>query len=143
MMNIEPSGRVVPVAYHRDRCMPGRLVSCPLSGFSELMSGLPVLVVFAPVQLSPPKINISPVSGPGPINIGNPGEFSIKELAEKVIAQVDSGSKIVYRPLPADDPMQRRPDITQATEVLGWSPTVPLDEGLERTVNYFRGYLAE
>jgi UDP-glucuronate decarboxylase len=79
----------------------------------------------------------------GPINIGNPGEFSIKELAEKVIAQVDSGSKIVYRPLPADDPMQRRPDITQATEVLGWSPTVPLDEGLERTVNYFRGYLAE
>jgi UDP-glucuronate decarboxylase len=79
----------------------------------------------------------------GPINLGNPGEFSIKDLAEKVIAQVKSKSSIVFKPLPADDPMQRRPDISQAKEVLGWAPTIPLDQGLERTVNYFREYLAE
>jgi len=79
----------------------------------------------------------------GPINLGNPGEFSIKDLAEKVIAQVKSDSSIVYKPLPADDPMQRRPDISQAKEVLGWAPGIPLDQGLERTVDYFREYLAE
>ena len=74
----------------------------------------------------------------GPINLGNPGEFSIKELAEKVVAQTASGSKIVYEPLPADDPTQRQPDIAQARSVLGWAPKIPLDEGLPRTIGYFR-----
>jgi len=74
----------------------------------------------------------------GPINLGNPGEFSIKELAEKVIALVDTGSKLVYEPLPEDDPTQRQPDIQQAQEVLGWTPNVALDEGLPRTVEFFR-----
>ena len=74
----------------------------------------------------------------GPINLGNPGEFSIKELAEKVVAMTGSGSKIVYEPLPLDDPTQRQPDITQAMEKLGWKPGVALDEGLPRTIEYFR-----
>ena len=74
----------------------------------------------------------------GPVNLGNPGEFSISELAEKVVALVGSDSKIVYEPLPADDPLQRKPDISQAQELLGWQPTIPLDEGLPRTVEYFR-----
>ncbi len=85
----------------------------------------------------------SPEAVTGPLNLGNPGEFSIRELAEKVIAQVDSDASIVYKPLPADDPMQRRPEIEQARELLDWAPTVPLDDGLERTVNYFAAYLAE
>jgi UDP-glucuronate decarboxylase len=74
----------------------------------------------------------------GPINFGNPGEFSIRELAEKVVAQVRSASKIVYEPLPADDPTQRKPDITQARDCLAWEPKVPLDQGLPRTIDYFR-----
>ncbi len=74
----------------------------------------------------------------GPINLGNPGEFSIKELAEKVVAMTSSGSKIVYEPLPQDDPTQRQPDITRAKEKLGWEPKVALDEGLPRTIEYFR-----
>jgi len=74
----------------------------------------------------------------GPVNLGNPGEFSIKELAEKVVAMTGSGSKIVYEPLPQDDPTQRQPDITRAKEKLGWEPKVALDEGLPRTIEYFR-----
>lgn len=73
----------------------------------------------------------------GPINLGNPGEFSIRELAEKVIAQTGSSSKLVYEPLPANDPMQRQPDITKAKELLGWQPTIALEQGLERTIAYF------
>ena len=73
-----------------------------------------------------------------PVNIGNPGEFTIRELAEKVIAQTGTRSKITSEPLPADDPRQRRPDITRAQEVLGWKPTVNLEQGLERTIAYFR-----
>ena len=75
----------------------------------------------------------------GPVNLGNPGEFSIRELAEKVVALVDAGSELIYKPLPEDDPTQRQPDIAQAKELLGWQPKVPLDEGLPRTVEYFRG----
>ena len=75
----------------------------------------------------------------GPINLGNPGEFSIRELAEKVLALVGNGSKLVCEPLPQDDPTQRQPDITKAKEILGWQPRVSLDEGLPRTVDYFRG----
>ena len=73
----------------------------------------------------------------GPINLGNPGEFSIKELAEKVLALVTNGSKLVYEPLPEDDPTQRQPNIEQAKEVLGWEPKIPLNEGLPKTVDYF------
>jgi UDP-glucuronate decarboxylase len=73
----------------------------------------------------------------GPVNLGNPGEFSIRELAEKVVALVDSGSKLIYEPLPEDDPTQRRPDISQAKEVLGWQPAISLDQGLPRTIEYF------
>lgn len=73
----------------------------------------------------------------GPINIGNPAEFTILELAEKVIDLCGSRSKIVFCPLPADDPMQRRPDISRAQSLLGWSPIVPLEKGLVRTIVYF------
>jgi UDP-glucuronate decarboxylase len=73
----------------------------------------------------------------GPINIGNPHEISVRELAEHVISLVNSKSKIVHRPLPQDDPMQRCPDITVAKRELGWEPKVPLEEGLRRTIAYF------
>jgi UDP-glucuronate decarboxylase len=76
--------------------------------------------------------------GPGPVNLGNPEEFTIRELAEAVIGLVGSRSRIVARPLPADDPRQRRPDIALARERLGWEPRVHLREGLERTIAYFR-----
>lgn len=74
----------------------------------------------------------------GPINIGNPGEFTILELATKVIELTGSRSEIVQHPLPADDPRQRQPDITLAKNVLGWQPTVTLEAGLRRTIEYFR-----
>jgi UDP-glucuronate decarboxylase len=73
----------------------------------------------------------------GPINLGNPGEFTMKELAEQVLDLTGSKSKLEFRPLPADDPRQRQPDITQAKEKLGWEPKVPLREGLEKTIAYF------
>ena len=73
----------------------------------------------------------------GPVNIGNPGEFTILELAELVIELTGSKSKIVRRPLPSDDPKQRRPDISLAREVLGWEPKVQLEEGLKKTIAYF------
>ena len=75
----------------------------------------------------------------GPVNLGNPDEFTIRQLAEMIIEMTGSRSSLVHRPLPADDPVQRQPDITQATERLGWAPTVPLRQGLERTIEYFRG----
>jgi UDP-glucuronate decarboxylase len=74
----------------------------------------------------------------GPVNIGNPGEFTMLELAELVLKKVGGKSKITNLPLPADDPKQRRPDISLAQEVLGWEPKVPLEEGLNRTIEYFR-----
>jgi UDP-glucuronate decarboxylase len=73
----------------------------------------------------------------GPINLGNPGEFSIAELAKKVIELTNSSSQVIYESLPEDDPMQRKPDISQAQEVLGWGPGVPLEQGLVRTIDYF------
>ena len=75
----------------------------------------------------------------GPINIGNPGEFTIRELATKVIEMTGSRSKLIEEPLPADDPKQRRPDIGLARQVLGWEPKVALEQGLVRTIDYFRG----
>ena len=89
-------------------------------------------------------MNNDPASGQpedafvGPVNIGNPGEFTIKQLAEKVIELVGSDSKLVTLPLPKDDPLQRKPDITLAKEKLGWEPKVKLEEGLRRTIDYFR-----
>lgn len=74
----------------------------------------------------------------GPINIGNPGEFTIRQLAELVVEMTGSRSELHFHPLPSDDPMQRRPDISQAQSVLGWEPTVSLREGLELTIAYFR-----
>jgi UDP-glucuronate decarboxylase len=79
----------------------------------------------------------------GPINLGNPHEIPVRELAERVIAQTGSRSKIVHRPLPQDDPLQRCPDITRAQQVLGWQPTVALEEGLKRTIAYFDRLLTE
>jgi UDP-glucuronate decarboxylase len=77
----------------------------------------------------------------GPVNLGNPGEFTIRELAEKVLAETKSRSKLTFEPLPGDDPKQRRPDITLAKKHLGWEPKVPLDAGLKKTVAYFRNLL--
>ncbi len=77
----------------------------------------------------------------GPINLGNPGEFSILELAEKVIALTGVRSRIVHHPLPSDDPKQRQPDITKAKALLGWQPRVPLEDGLSSTITYFRRLL--
>lgn len=75
----------------------------------------------------------------GPVNIGNPGEFTIHQLAEKVLEMIpESCSKIVYKTLPSDDPIQRQPDITLAQEKLGWEPVINLDEGLSKTIEYFR-----
>jgi len=73
----------------------------------------------------------------GPVNIGNPDEFTIKQLAEKVIDLTGSKSKIIFKPLPPDDPMKRRPDISLAKKELGWEPNVSLDEGLNKTIEYF------
>jgi nucleoside-diphosphate-sugar epimerase len=77
----------------------------------------------------------------GPVNVGNPNEFTMLELAEKVIALTGSKSEITYKPLPPDDPTQRRPDITKARKLLGWEPKVPLDEGLKPTVAYYKSEL--
>ena len=77
-----------------------------------------------------------------PVNLGNPGEFTILQLAEEVIKACDSKSEFTYLPLPADDPRQRKPDITRAQTVLGWNPTIPLREGLKKTVDDFKARLS-
>ncbi len=79
---------------------------------------------------------------PDPTNLGNPVEFTVRQLAERVLALTGSKSPIVLRPLPVDDPRVRQPDITRARALLGWEPAVPLDEGLTRTIDYFRGVLS-
>ena len=73
-----------------------------------------------------------------PVNLGNPGEFTIKQLAEEVIRICGSKSDVKYLPLPQDDPKQRKPDIGRAQQMLGWNPTIPLRDGLEKTVTFFR-----
>jgi len=78
----------------------------------------------------------------GPINMGNPNEFTIKELAEAVIELTGAKSKLTFQNLPADDPKQRQPDITKAREILGWEPSVQLREGLGKTIEYFDGLLS-
>ena len=79
----------------------------------------------------------------GPVNMGNPHEFTIRELAEAVLKKVGGGSRLVFKPLPQDDPKQRQPDITLARSVLNWEPQVQLDAGLDKTIHYFRRRLAE
>jgi UDP-glucuronate decarboxylase len=79
----------------------------------------------------------------GPVNLGNPGEFTMLELAEQVLKKVGGKSKLTFHPLPGDDPKQRCPDITLATQELGWKPKLSLDEGLDPTIEYFRKILAE
>ena len=88
------------------------------------------------------KLMASPGDFTGPVNLGNPGEFTIRELAEKVIAMTNSRSKIIRMPLPTDDPRQRQPDIALAEAKLGWVPRISLAEGLERTISYFDKILA-
>jgi UDP-glucuronate decarboxylase len=77
----------------------------------------------------------------GPINIGNPDEFTILELAQKVIQMTASGSEIVFNTLPQDDPKQRRPDITLAKKLLKWEPGIKLEDGLQKTIEYFRQFV--
>jgi len=83
----------------------------------------------------------SPDELTGPVNLGNPGEFSIKELAEKIIDLTGSSSKLVYRELPFDDPKRRKPDITMARKELNWEPMVGLEDGLKKTISYFESLL--
>src|SRR3990170_484488 len=87
------------------------------------------------------RLMASPDEVTGPINLGNPAEFTILQLAKTVIALTGSSAKIVFNPLPDDDPRQRQPDIALAKRVLGWEPTVGLDAGLPRTIDYFRALL--
>lgn len=88
----------------------------------------------APDPDGPPDIHL-------PVNIGNPTEFTVAELAQRVLALTGSRSEITHRPLPVDDPKVRRPDITRARRLLGWEPRIPLEEGLRRTIPYFRACL--
>ncbi len=77
----------------------------------------------------------------GPVNLGNPGEFTILELAEMIVTMTGSGSRIVFKPLPEDDPKQRKPVIDLAEEKLGWTPKVKLEDGVKRTIKYFEEVL--
>jgi len=88
------------------------------------------------------KLMDMPADFTGPVNLGNPGEFTMIELAQKVKAITGSASPLVHKPLPVDDPKQRQPDITLARQALGWQPTVSLDEGLSKTIAYFDKLLA-
>jgi UDP-glucuronate decarboxylase len=74
----------------------------------------------------------------GPINLGNSDEFTILELANLVLEMTDSSSQLIFEPLPQDDPMQRKPDLTKAKQILGWGPTVKLQDGLAKTIDYFK-----
>ena len=83
----------------------------------------------------------APDEVPIPMNLGNPGEFSMRELAEQIRDLTGSGSPIIHQPLPSDDPQQRRPDIGLAREHIGWEPRIPLTEGLQHTIAYFERFL--
>ena len=89
------------------------------------------------------KLMNTPDDFTGPVNLGNPSEFSILELAQKVVGMTGSDSRIVHKPLPQDDPVQRQPDINLAKRTLDWEPEIGLDEGLEKTIGYFRKLLSE
>ena len=85
-----------------------------------------------------PQIWLADDAVTGPINLGNPGEFTMIELAENVIDLTNSSSKLVFEPLPSDDPTQRQPDISLAKEKLGWEPVIKLEQGLASTIDYFK-----
>jgi UDP-glucuronate decarboxylase len=85
------------------------------------------------------KMMNSPKEVTGPVNLGNPGEFTMLELAKLTLEKINSKSNIVYRPLPKDDPTRRKPDITKAKTILGWEPKISLSEGLDKTIEYFKG----
>ena len=85
----------------------------------------------------------SPDGFTGPVNLGNPGEFSMRQLAELVLELTGSSSPVVHAPLPLDDPRQRQPDIALAHTALGWSPQVPLRQGLQKTIAYFEQLLTQ
>ncbi len=87
------------------------------------------------------RLMATPDDVAGPINLGSQHEIAIGDLAEQIIGLIGSRSTLTFGPLPEDDPAQRRPDITLAKEVLGWAPTVPLDEGLRKTIAYFEALL--
>jgi UDP-glucuronate decarboxylase len=87
------------------------------------------------------RLMASPKQVTGPINMGNPVEFTIKELAEMILKKIGGKSRLVFKPLPQDDPRQRQPDITLAKEILDWEPRVKLDAGLEKTIDYFQRLL--
>lgn len=89
------------------------------------------------------RLMATPDEFTGPVNLGNPGEFTIHELASKVVELTGSRSEIVFMPLPSDDPRQRQPDITLARDKLGWNPALPLDQGLAKTIEYFRDILSD
>jgi UDP-glucuronate decarboxylase len=89
------------------------------------------------------KLMATPPEVIGPVNLGNPHEFTIIDLARKVVELTGSSSKIVHRELPHDDPKQRQPDIAKAKELLGWAPAIPLGEGLKRTITYFDRLLGD
>lgn len=89
------------------------------------------------------RLMATPDNFTGPVNTGNPHEFTIKELAEKVIDLIGSSSKLDFKPLPSDDPLQRRPDITLAKKELGWEPKIQLEEGLRKTIPYFESMLSK
>jgi len=84
------------------------------------------------------RLMATPDEVTGPINIGNPGEFTIKELAETILELTGSKSELIFKPLPQDDPKQRQPDITRAQQILGWEPTIKLREGLTKSIPYFK-----
>ena len=94
-----------------------------------------------PGEFARPKVGEFEVANGGPVNLGNPGEFSIIELAESVIKKVGGKSKLEMRPLPQDDPKQRQPNISLAKSLLDWEPLIDLDVGLDRTIAYFKQYL--
>lgn len=85
----------------------------------------------------------SPDEVTGPINIGNPGEFTIRQLAEKIVDMIGNDAEMIFRDLPVNDPMQRKPDIGKAISLLDWQPTIALEDGLERTIDYFRSLVSE
>ncbi len=87
------------------------------------------------------RLMASPFEVTGPVNLGNPGEFTILELTQKIIELTGSKSEVIFNPLPQDDPKQRKPDITRAKNLLGWEPQIPLAEGLKKTIAYFEGLI--
>jgi len=89
------------------------------------------------------KLMAMPDDFTGPVNLGNPNEFTIRQLAENIIELTGSTSTLVFKPLPSDDPRQRKPDITLAREKLGWSPTIELQEGLKKTITYFETFISK